>query len=75
MDGWMDGRTDRFPPVFYRTPSPPVPSRAAAQKTRWLVRGSGSGGISESLPVMAAAVVRAVVAMVAVLVAQKKRLY
>ena len=26
------GRTDRFPPVFYRTPSPPVPSGAAAQK-------------------------------------------
>ena len=35
-DGWMDGRTDvwtdRFPLVFYRTPSPPVPFRAAAQK-------------------------------------------
>ena len=30
---WTDGRTDRFPPVFYRTPSPPVPSGAAALLT------------------------------------------
>ena len=32
-DGWMDGRMDvQIPPVFYRTLSPLVPSRAAAQK-------------------------------------------
>ena len=30
----MDVRTDRFLPVFYRTPSPPVPSGAAAQKAQ-----------------------------------------
>ena len=31
-DGQTDLRTDRFPPVLYRTSSPPVPSGAAAQK-------------------------------------------